>query len=295
MEKIKDLIKLNRPNLAESSVNTYYSILKTLYKRIFDESNFHISHFKSQHNEIMKYLNANYLPSRRKTILSALFILTELPLYREKMMDDTKEYQTEINKQEKTKTQKDNWIDKNDIDTIYQHLSDYSNILYKKKNLSNKELQSIQNFVILSLLGFRFIAPRRLKDFTDFKIKDINKQKDNYLDGSDLVFNSYKTAHYYGSQRVEIPSELENIINKWISINPTQYLFFDKNQKKLTSVTLNQRLNKILGNKISVNNLRHTYLTDKYADLSKKEKLLNEDMTAMGSSKSMANNYIKLN
>lgn len=296
MENIKTLIKENRPNLAQSSVNTYFSILKSLYDKTFSDEKYDMNHFKTFHQEILEYLGENYLAPRRKTILSALYIITKLPIYKTQMMDDTKEYQDEINKQQKTKTQREYWIDRSDIDNIYQHLSEYANILYRKKNLSNKELQTIQNYVILSLFNFKFIAPRRLKDYTDFLIHGtIDKKKDNYLDGNEMVFNSYKTAKSYGSQKIEIPNELKSILEKWISINPTPYLLFDKNGSKLSSVKLNQRLNKILGKKISVNNLRHTYLTDKYADLSKQEKKLNEDMTAMGSSKSMATNYIKLN
>jgi hypothetical protein len=64
---------------------------------------------------------------------------------------------------------------------------------------------------------------------------------------------------------------------------------------KLSSVKLNQRLNKIFDEKhISINALRHTYLTDKYAVHSQVDKELNDDMTAMGSSKNMASTYIKL-
>jgi len=58
---------------------------------------------------------------------------------------------------------------------------------------------------------------------------------------------------------------------------------------------LNQRLNRIFGGKkVGVNNFRHTYLTDKYAETSKKNKELSEDMSDMGSSQNMAINYIKL-
>jgi hypothetical protein len=64
---------------------------------------------------------------------------------------------------------------------------------------------------------------------------------------------------------------------------------------KLSSVKLNQRLNKIFDNrKISVNGLRHSYLTDKYAKTSEENKKLEKDMSAMGSSKEMSQVYIKL-
>ena len=46
--------------------------------------------------------------------------------------------------------------------------------------------------------------------------------------------------------------------------------------------------------KAGVNIMRHSYLTDKYKKTSEESKALAKDMTAMGSSKNMADTYIKL-
>ena len=62
----------------------------------------------------------------------------------------------------------------------------------------------------------------------------------------------------------------------------------------LTSVKLNQRLNKLFdGKKVGVNALRHTYLTDKYADTMEQKKKIDKDMTEMGSSANMLTTYVK--
>jgi hypothetical protein len=53
-------------------------------------------------------------------------------------------------------------------------------------------------------------------------------------------------------------------------------------------------MNKIFGKKISVNAMRHSFLTDKYSKTSEESKKLAADMSAMGSSKNMADTYIKL-
>jgi hypothetical protein len=86
---------------------------------------------------------------------------------------------------------------------------------------------------------------------------------------------------------------LKAILNKWIKINPTEYLFFDSNMNPLSSVKITQRLNKIFGKKSSVNALRHSYLTSKYGDMIKKNNALAEDMSAMGSSLNMVSTYVK--
>jgi hypothetical protein len=234
-------------------------------------------------------------PNKRKTILSGLVVVTDKKEYREKMLDDVSSYNKEIKKQEKSETQKENWVTTDEVKTIYENLKKNADMLYKKKSFSASELQQIQNFIILSLLGGIFIPPRRSLDFVSFKHNNIDKTKDNYLEKSKMVFNTYKTAKTYGQQVVDIPIQLKNILTKWNKINPTDYLLFDTNGNKLNSVKLNQRLNAIFdGKKISVNQMRHTFLTGKYAETSKKQKQMENDMEAMGSSLSMVPNYVKL-
>jgi len=292
MSDIKAYIKKARPALSESSITTYASILKNLYIRVYGDEIVDLDKFKNP-DKTLKFL-LDIPCNRRKTILSALVIITDNKHYRDLMAEDVKQYNAEIQKQEKTPTQEDAWVTSQDIQNIFNDLKKTADLLYKKKDLSNIDLQDIQNFIILAVLGGIFLAPRRLKDFVDFKIKDVDKNVDNYVDKNTLVFNSYKTSKTYGKQIIAIPAELKKILTKWIKINPTDFLIFDSNRNKLSSVKLNQRFNKIFGKATSVNALRHSYLTEKYADNSKKNKALENDMSAMGSSKSMADTYIKL-
>jgi hypothetical protein len=113
------------------------------------------------------------------------------------------------------------------------------------------------------------------------------------MDKNKFVFNSYKTAKTYGKQEIEIPNKLKSIINKWIKFNPNEYLLFDSNNNKLTNVKLNQRLNKLFGKKAGVNQMRKTYLSDKYSDMIDKQNELNNDMKEMGSSNLQEKIYIK--
>ena len=211
------------------------------------------------------------------------------------MLDDIKEYNKEEAKQTKTKTQEENWVKKDDLDKIYEELKTNANLLYKKKNLTASDYQDIQNYIILSLFGGFYIPPRRSKDYVKLKISKINKTDDNYIDKNEFIFNSYKTAKTYGQQKLDIPKELKTILNKWIKINPTEYLLFDSSYKPLSNVKLNQRLNKLFGKKAGVNQMRKTYLSTKYADLIEMNRNLENDMTKMGSSKNMEKIYIKEN
>ena len=292
MVDLKELIKEKRPQLSASSIITYHSILKNLYKKVFGTGDIDPKKFDETEKilEHLKDLPAN----KRKTILSALVIITDDKKYRELMLEDIKEYNHEIGKQEKSEAQKDNWVEGSDIKTLWETLKHNADLLYKKQHLTPTDLQNIQSFIILSLLGGMFIAPRRSKDFCDAKIKNIDKEKDNYLDKNILVFNSYKTAKCYGEQKVTIPSGLKSILTKWLKFNPTDYLIFDTNMNPLSSVKLNQRLNKLFdGKKVGVNLLRHSYLTDKYASTMEQKKKIDKDMADMGSSANMLTTYVK--
>ena len=290
-EIIKNHIKEKRPNISNTSLKTYESILRNLYIKIFKDDDIDIKKFDDS-KTVIKYLKD--LPAnKRKTILSALVVITDNKDYRELMLDDIKEYNKEEAKQKKTETQEENWVEKVDIDNLYSTLRHNASLLYKKNDLSASDYQDIQNYIILSLFGGFYVPPRRSKDYVNFKIKNIDKGHDNFINKNFFVFNSYKTAKTYGQQQVEIPKELKTILNKWIKINPTEFLLFDISYKPLSNVKLNQRLNKLFGKKVGVNMMRKSYLSDKYGDLIDKKNELAKDFKDMGSSLLQESIYIK--
>ena len=292
MEIVKEFVKSKKPSLSQSSITTYSSILKNLYKRVFGSNDIDMDKF-NQTEKVLEFLK-DIPPNKRKTILSSLVIITDKKAYRDLMLEDVRDYNKEIHKQEKTDEQKESWVNTNQVKDILNELKNNSELIYKKKNISVNDLQEIQSFIIMSLLGGLYIPPRRSKDFVDFKIKNINKESDNFLEKNKMFFNSYKTAKTYGQQVVDIPLQLKNILNKWIKINPTEYLLFDTNMNQLSSVKLNQRLNKIFGEKkVGVNQLRHTYLTDKYGHTINQKEEINNIMSNMGSSLEMLDTYVK--
>jgi len=291
MSVFEKLLKEKRPTLSKSSLKTYESILRNLYSKVFDKETPDLKDFDKTTN-IINYLKD--LPSnKRKTILSALVIITDKKEYRELMLDDIKNYNEEQAKQTKTETQEENWVDKDQMMKLYDTLRKNANILYKKSKLTQADLQDIQLFIILSLFSGFFVPPRRSKDYVKMKIRNVDTKTDNYIDKNEFIFNDYKTAKTYGQQKLEIPKALKTIINKWAKYNPTDYLLFDTSLNPLSSVKLNQRLNKLFGKKAGVNQMRKTYLTEKYGDLIETKKALQKDMADMGSSTIQEPIYIK--
>jgi hypothetical protein len=288
--EIKNLIIKKRSHLSPQSVKTYTSILSNLYKNIFglnyDESNF------DNTKKILEYLNG-LEPNKRKTILSALVIITDKESYRKQMLEDIGDYNKEQSLQVKSEKQNDSWLSNDEIKFLYNRLEKNFKAIMRKESYSMKDLQEIQNYIIISLLGGVFIPPRRSKDYVDFKIDNVNKEKDNYLQKNKMIFNSYKTAKTYGQQILEVPKPLLKILKIWLEINPTEYLLFDSNENQLSNVKLNQRLNSIFDKKASVNQLRHTYLSDKYQHTIEENKKMSEDFKQMGSSMGQQKIYIK--
>jgi len=292
MNHIREYVKSKRPSLSESSITTYTSILKNLYDKVFKDSTYELKKF----DDCEKVIDclSSLPPNKRKTILSSLVIITDKKAYRDLMSKDVNEYKQQIDKQEKTPAQKEAWVNTNQVQEIFNDLKKNATLLYKKKQLTSSDLQEIQSFVIIALLSGIFINPRRSKDFVDFKIKNINKKTDNYLEKDKMYFNSYKTAKTYGLQIIEITDpELLKILKKWIKVNPTEWLLFDANMNQLSSVKLNQRLNKIFDKKVGVNQLRHTLLTDKYAHTISDKEDISNTMATMGSSSNMLDTYVK--
>ena len=292
-ELIFDYIKERRPNISNSSLKTYESILRNLYDKIgFDTDTYEMDLFNKESNKVLKFLKDLQF-NKRKTILSALVVITDNKDYRNLMLDDIKEYNKQEAKQTKTDKQKENWVENDELIKVYDILKHNSKLLYKKETLNIDDLQAIQNYIILTLYNGEYIPPRRSKDYVNFKIKNIDKENDNYMYKNEFIFNSYKTAKTYGQQKITIPKELKVIINKWIKVNPTEYLLFDSSLNPLSNVKINQRLNKLFNKKAGVNMMRKTFLSNKFNHLINVNNDLDKTMNDMGSSRNQENIYIK--
>jgi len=291
---LKEYIKSKRITLSDGSVNTYASILKSLYKKVFGDGDIDYDNFENS-SKILNHLK-DVEPNKRKTLLSALVVIcNDSSPYRTQMLSDIKDVSAVTAKQEKTPEQEENWISQEDVRNKFADLGEEASYLYKKKTLTPADFQRIQDHVIIAL--FHLVPPRRALDYSEFKIKNVDKEKDNYWDErvDDLVFTKYKTAKFYGEQRLPIGKDLKAVLKKWIKINPTEYLLFDSNNGKLSTVKLNQRLNRIFGSDKGkgVNALRHSFLSDKFQDSIKLKEEMSKTMTEMGSSIAQASTYVQ--
>jgi len=264
---VEELIKKNRPHLSTTSVRTYCSLIKNLGKKLdINLNNKHdIKTHLSKILEDMHGLNAR----QRKTTLSALVVLmsdgTEdneaINKIRSMMMKDIQTTKDEDRTQTMTEKQKASWMDWNAIMKVYTDMEKAVAHLWKKETLNKKEFLQLQDYVLLSCLVL--IPPRRSLDYCAFKLRDINKNEDNYMDKKTFVFNKYKTASVYKKQVIDIPPKLKKIITDWTKKNTKQWLLLDTTlDQPLTPSKLTNRLYNLFDKKVSVNQLRHSYVSD---------------------------------
>jgi len=293
----EEVLKSKRSHLTAGSLKTYNSLLKSIYKSCFGvDKEPNIKNFDN-HEKILDFLK-NKSVSSRKTYLAALVcIAPNIKEYKDMMNEDMSSYKKEQDKQILNDKQLKSNITSAEIKAIYNDLENTAKFLYKKTKLDTNDLQQIQNYIIVALLGGIWIVPRRSLDFCELRIRgDIDKNNENYIDKKKFVFFKFKTAKFHeGGQSLDIPTPLMKILTKWISVipNDVDHLLFNAKFEPLTNVTLNQRLNKIFKGPISVNQMRHTYLTEKYGDMMKVQKEMEEDMEEMGSSTKQAKVYVK--
>jgi hypothetical protein len=301
----ENIIKKNRPKIAMSSLVSYLSNLKYVNKHFkhlhnidLDSVDKYIKYYK----EILHMLDEELTtlkPSVRKTKIASIIVLLDsednnlmtekvLKEYRMHMLVDEYETRKFNNSQQLTKKIQDNLISQDEVMNIYNDLKERVEPLWKVKSLNRGELRMIQKYVLLSL--YTLIPPRRALDYSDFRIRDFkpSEKSFNYMIKSTktspakFVFNVYKNAGRIGSQEIEIPQELEDIINKWMKINKSPWLLVSTTGDKIRGNQLALILNDIFDKKISVSLLRHIYLTDKYKDVDLEE--LQKDASDMGSS-----------
>jgi integrase len=211
---------------------------------------------------IVSYLKDKKIP--KKTI----------KFYTDKMDELNKTF--EQHKGEKTETQKENWMEWNEVMDRYKEL--------KPKSL---------NHLVLSLYVLQ--PPRRSKDYyLMVVVPEYNETLDkefNYLDWKNMrmYFSNFKTKSTYGTQTVDVSPELQEVLHNHFPLRKKFEPFFllEKDAERLPENGITRILNKVFGKKVSVSMLRNFYLSSKYKDVEKDKK---EDSYFMGTSTDIISN-----
>ena len=261
MNDLKELIikelKEKRPHITESSVKTYVSNLVSINKKLNGKHELDFYHHTAP---ILKYIEEemNSLQTK-KTLLSALYIITQIKEYRDKMI----EYCNAVNK---------NYKEQKLNDKQKEHRITFDEVKSKvEENLNNlKNNPTLENYKLYLASAFSsgIYSPPRRSEFCNVKIKDYDIDKDNYLLKKKIIFNQYKTSKKFGSQTYDIANEILPILKKYLKVNNSDYLFPKTDNKTvMNNSDYNRLLNRAFGKNISVDALRSIYLSHKYKDI----------------------------
>ena len=293
--------KKNRPAISMNTIKSYSTSLRQLAKKIGKKIETPKDIINNIDDIIKAYEDVKF--NSRKTHISALISFVDnntdeskevLSKLRKLLISDVKTYNDFIDSQEKSPEQMENWIEWDDVIKRYQSFEKEVAPLWKLKaeDLNKSNYNKLKMFVLLSC--YVLIPPRRALDYTSFKIRNYDTNKDNYMKGKKFIFNNYKTAKTYGTNEVDINTKLFSIIKKWMAMNPADYLISGNNDKykPISAPQLTNMLNTFFDKRVSVNILRHSFLTNLYKDMPDL-KNMKETANEMGHSLDQALEYVK--
>lgn len=228
-------------------LNYYKSLVKicTVFRNYYGEINV------SQFDKALEEYNKIYIPLNTKDI----------------------ERRSENRRNEK---QSENWKEWSEIikdrDAQYEIIKDYTS-----DNTKTYEYTEVLKYVLASL--YTIIPPRRLLDYQYMRLTSemsgcTNVESNYYVQQERLfVFNVYKTSAKLKQQIVKVPKKLCRILDWYIyNFHPyykqkdvidygTHYLLLNHLGKQTHAATFSSCLNMVFKKKISINMLRHIYIT----------------------------------
>lgn len=306
--------KMREKNLSESSIKMYIRNLEKLN----DDMPLKNFNFLKNIDSILEKLKNYKENTKRGYIISIVSSLStdKGTKAKKKLYDDYFKIMIEKNNNlkgnlsnnEMSETQKANWVDWEDVKSIFSTLKENVEKFINNKEINETQYNYLLSYVILSL--YLFNPPRRNLDYQKmFLVKKFDNgdstlpNTDNYLDyeNQQFIFNVYKTSKKEGQQKIAISDDLFDIIKQYLKHHPLlkgkkpgkipiPFLVYYKGSRldKVNSIT--RILNKIFGKAVGSSMLRHSFLSSKYSDVLKQQK---QDSEAMGHSLATQKDYIK--
>ena len=295
--KVIEALK-NKKNLSDSSVTVYLRNLKKLN----DNSPLKNFNFLNDTKKIIEKLS-NYKENTKRnyliSIVSVLSLFTDAKtkklhdIYYDLMMKKTNEIKQEINPEDLTKKQEENWMSWDEVLEVYNKLADEVNSFIDTKQLSDQQYNKLLSYMILSL--YVKLEPRRNKDYQlMYVVKSYNRENmdktHNYLDVSNkkFIFNNYKTSKKYGAKEIAISDELFGIIMKYLKHHPLiKTIKSDTNIPFLVNMSggpldkvnsITRVLNRTFGKAIGSSMLRHIFLTGQFGPTLEQQKKIAGNM-----------------
>jgi hypothetical protein len=233
-EKPMDEIQKARPNLKPNTIKQYETHLNKL-KKIFESDNWD---FLSDPEKVNEALKDKAYTSRRNSFNAIIVLLmalnhddkyNELIEKYDKMRNElNSKYDEEMSSGKISEKQKNNFVEYEKVEEMIKTMENEikSQGLKKKENLTGKEKELLMVYTLYNMLiripTRNDMAGQSLISKTAYnKLSDEEKKNNNYLvkeKGKMFgVYNEYKTSKKYGEKKIDIPKDLEKILNMYIN------------------------------------------------------------------------------
>lgn len=318
MDSLRKAIDEKR-NIKPNSLNAYVISISKLHKATEGDGDFKNLDFLKDVDEVKEFLKGLKL-STQKNYLAAIIVALDamnvkgkyddlIETYRKVLEDTHNKYVEDYENGEKSESQKKNWATMAELKKVMNgYLRDIKEReLFSKEELTKKQMALVQKWVIANLFLNEENPPTRL-DYSPMeiiskseydKLDEEEKKENNYLvvvsrNNKFFSFNEYKTAGKYGENEVKVGKKLNSVLNIWLKYNKTDSLLLNTQGKPMSANGLGKEIKKVFeptGKNISVNMLRHIFISEKYPKEKLDEKA--EDAKKMGHSKSTQEKYSK--
>lgn len=251
----------SKRQLTASTSKTYVSLLVSIQRKLGNEDNQTVSFFKNNKKDILEHIEGLEKAQTKKTLLSALYVLTNDDDYREKMLSTMKVVNDHYKAQ---KTDPDRLKNLMSFDEVKRLHEEYKNAWKRHRTDEN-----FFNLMISSLCSGAVdgLPPRRVLDYACMKWTKYDINTDNYYKNGKFYFNVYKTKKNKGKQEVTVPAEIVKLMNirkKMTGSGP--YLLYNEQGDIYSQSALSKKIKRLFhGNSQDV--LRSIFLSNLYKGL----------------------------
>lgn len=292
---IKTIMDQVKPECADITRMQNARYIKRIYTALYPEDTiFDLHKFQSEDiNRILEIIMPHTIFVQKNLATACVAIMPD-PLFTSIINKCNEDYQTRVNSHIPSERDINGQISVEELDEVDDRLkTDFDAIYDHTKTLyTQKELQIIRDYLLFQLINGKHIAPRRSKDWTEFKLLNVNPLTDNYILGRQFVFTSYKNSKYKGTQYIDIPDFIYDLLCIWRRVNPTEWLIPSNTGIKYVQSNFCVLINKIMKTENckgkGTNQMRKAYLQHRYGGMIELETTMNQ----MGSSAGVLNSYI---
>jgi hypothetical protein len=295
-QNLKELIRKQKPDVKDSTINQYLANLKSLIK-MFGNDNFK---FLQKPDDVMEKLESKHYTTKRN-FLNAIIIYLQAKDEDAELIKEYQDQRDDYNEQYKkdqsgkiSEKQKNNFVS---LSVILDMLKKMEKDLRASKVKSKPTLKiydkDLLNAYTLFSLLVKYPLRNDMADMTIISKASYNKlkedDKNNYLvrgkGGMFLVLNDYKTNKVYGRKKIELEKGTRMKLNSFIKImgkKDGDILFTSNTGKALSRNSISQLLMKwskhYLNKSISTQMMRKIVVSEEFGEMKKKQEKMADIM-----------------